>query len=62
MDLWRLRALVKHLNCEHLDDYKKAAVKESMIKKAEILLKGFKKHNNYAHLEEVQKYIDLCHN
>lgn len=62
MDLWRLRALVKHVNSEHLDNNKKTAVKESMIEKAEILLKGFKKHNNYVHLEEVQKYLDLCRN
>jgi glycosyltransferase involved in cell wall biosynthesis len=59
MDLWRLRALAKHINNEHLDDNKKSAVKESIIEKAEILLKGFKKHNNYAHLEEVEKYLKL---
>ncbi len=62
MDLWRLRALVKHINNEALDGSKKTALKESIVEKAEILLKGFKKHNNYVHLEEVQKYLDLCLN
>ncbi len=62
MDLWRLRALVKHINNETLDGSKQTALKESMIEKAEILLKGFQKHTNYVHLEEVQKYLDLCRN
>lgn len=60
MDLWRLRALAKHINSLHLDNSKKIALKESISEKAQILLKGFKKHNNYVHLEEVQNYLDLC--
>ncbi len=56
MDLWRLRALNKHLSNSELEEAKMSAVKRSMQEKSEILLKGFEKHKNYEHVEEVQGY------
>jgi glycosyltransferase involved in cell wall biosynthesis len=62
MDLWRLRALAKHLSDKTLDAEKRCALKKSMLEKCRILLKGFEKHKNFIHLEEVQKYKNFVEN
>lgn len=60
MDLWRLRALAKHIESSLLTTLQKEAVKESILEKSAILLKGFQKHQNNEHLEEVQNYQKRC--
>jgi glycosyltransferase involved in cell wall biosynthesis len=57
MDLWRLRALVKHLDSKHLTDEEKRALQKSLFQKIQILLKGFKKYPNPALEAEVSGYL-----
>lgn len=59
MDLWRVRALAKHLNNSHLSSYERLALQNSMKKKCEILLKGFQKHQNFENNNEVEKLLSL---
>ncbi|MEK6773970.1 MAG: glycosyltransferase family A protein [Bdellovibrionota bacterium] len=57
MDLWRVRALVKHINNQSLIPSEHAALKQSLKYKCEILLKGFEKHQNFENAEEVRRYF-----
>jgi len=59
MDLWRVRALAKHLKNSNLTAQEKLALQKSMKKKCEILLKGFQKHQNFENLSEVESYLAL---
>jgi glycosyltransferase involved in cell wall biosynthesis len=59
MDLWRVRALAKHLKNSNLTAQEKLALQKSMKKKCEILLKGFQKHQNFENLSEVENYLAL---
>ncbi len=54
MDLWRIRALAKHLNNQSLTANEQKALRESLMQKCEILMKGFEKHQNFEHLDEVR--------
>ncbi len=45
LDRFRVRALLKHLNSSFLNKKEKNATKLMLIKKTEILFKGYKKHN-----------------
>lgn len=58
MDLWRVRALAKHLKNQNLTTVEHLALRKSLRQKAVILLKGFEKHQNFEHVEEVQGHID----
>lgn len=57
MDLWRVRALAKHLNNSKLSESENLALRTSLKKKCEILLKGFKKHQNFENVNEVERYL-----
>lgn len=58
MDLWRARALVKHLKNIYLTADEKLALASSLKKKCEILLKGFNKHGNFENRLEIQSYLE----
>ncbi len=60
MDLWRVRALAKHLNSRKLSALQTQELIASLVQKSEILLKGFDKHQNDTHRAEIQKYLELA--
>ncbi len=57
MDLWRVRALAKHLGNQSLNSLDHLALRNSLKHKCEILLKGFKKHQNFENQAEVSSYL-----
>ena len=57
MDLWRVRALAKHLKNAKLSEPEKIALLTNMKKKCEILLKGFQKHQNFENVDEIESYL-----
>ncbi len=57
MDLWRVRALAKHLSSTVLTNDDKAALHLNLQKKADILLTGFKKYPNPELSFEVESYV-----
>lgn len=62
MDYWRVKALLPFLKDENLSVIEREKVKQTLIKKTGILLKGYKKHNNfknYAEIEEIYKSLKL---
>ena len=59
MDLWRARALAKHLNNPNISADEKLALHTSLKKKCEILLKGFAKHQNFENKSEIENYLAL---
>ena len=54
MDYWRVKALYLFLKDENLSTKEKEKVRQTLIKKTEILLKGYKKHNNFEHYDEIK--------
>ncbi len=60
MDLWRVRALVKHLENQNLSPIEHKALRNNLKNKCEILLKGFEKHQNFESLAEVRKHLSLA--
>lgn len=54
MDLWRVRSLKWILENEQLEENKAKKAREVGLKKSEILINGFQKHDNTEHLEETQ--------
>jgi len=59
MDLWRVRALAKHLKNSKLSVDENSALRTSLKKKCEILLKGFQKHQNFENVDEVERYLAI---
>ena len=59
MDLWRVRALGKHLKNANLAVNEKLTLHTSLKKKCEILLKGFKKHQKFENVDEVETYLAI---
>ncbi|MBC7421183.1 MAG: glycosyltransferase family 2 protein [Bdellovibrio sp.] len=59
MDLWRVRALAKHLKNASLSENEKLSLFTSLKKRCEILLKGFTKHQNFENVNEVESYLAL---
>ena len=57
MDLWRVRALASHLDSQHLSESESLKLREQIRIKSEVLLKGFLKHQNYTHINEVQDLL-----
>ncbi len=53
MDYWRVKALAEHLSSPHLSLSEHQALRQVLLKKGRILLKGYQKHNNMTHFEEV---------
>ncbi|MBY0385385.1 hypothetical protein K2X05_09520, partial [bacterium] len=58
MDLWRVRALAKHLNNTQLSESEKKSLHVNLVKKSQILLKGFEKHENLQHYEEIKSHLN----
>ena len=57
MDLWRVRALAKHIGHPLLAPHETHALERSLKSKAEILLMGFKKYPNPDAQREVESYL-----
>ncbi|MCB0406814.1 MAG: glycosyltransferase [Bdellovibrionales bacterium] len=55
IDYYRVRALGDILNSQHLSLQERLLVKETIQKKCEILLKGYERHENMNHYQEVQQ-------
>ena len=58
MDLWRVRALIKHLGSPNITDREHEVLCKSISDKCEILMNGFKKHGNFTHAEEIRGYLE----
>lgn len=57
MDYWRIKSLFMLYRQDDLLDSKKKLVKESLINKAEILMKGYLKHQNLEKIEEIKEIL-----
>ena len=55
MDYWRLKALYPYLKDKSLSLEERQEVQQVLINKAEILLKGYKKHKNFQNKKEVEE-------
>lgn len=53
MDYWRVRAMDSIFSSSHLDSEQRQAVAQTLLKKCEILIKGYQKHQNLTHLNEI---------
>lgn len=62
MDFWRLKALAFQLWNPFLTSDKKTLVAEAMIKKSEILLKGYEKHQNFENKNAVLELKEQAQN
>lgn len=58
MDLWRVRALIKHLGNQSLFMQEQVTLQKSIKEKCKILLKGFEKYKNYENVEEIKNYLN----
>jgi glycosyltransferase involved in cell wall biosynthesis len=56
MDLWRVRAMAKHLQNPHLHQDEQKTLRKNMEYKIQILLKGFEKHKNTQFVQEIRSY------
>jgi len=59
MDLWRVRSMKRMLNSELMKDDRLATIDE-LIRKSEILIQGYKKHENLGDLPEVESYLKFA--
>lgn len=59
MDLWRVRSMKRMLNSNLAGEDRLATVNE-LIRKAEILILGYKKHDNLGDLPEVESYLKFA--
>ena len=57
MDYWRVKSLMELKNSPNLNKDENKHLQESLRKRAEILLKGYKRHNNMTHYEEVKSIL-----
>lgn len=57
MDLYRVRALAKHIGNPALNSVEQAALLASLGEKSQILLKGFKKHGHLEKVAEIEKHL-----
>lgn len=55
MDYWRLKALYPYLTDKDLSLEERQEVQQVLISRAEILLKGYKRHKNFKNKTEVEK-------
>lgn len=60
MDLWRLRALKNYVSSQLINDTERQAVIHEIETKANILLNGFEKHQNFEYKDEVQSILKLA--
>ena len=59
MDYWRVKALKNYLNDEKLSIEERKTVKEVMLKKAKILLRGYDKYQNFKNKEEIGSILSF---
>ena len=55
MDYYRVKSLVRLFKETHLEEDEKKLVGETIKKKCDILLKGYKRHNNLQNYDEVKE-------
>lgn len=53
MDYWRVKSIQNILMEGNLNNAQRIAAKKELLVKSDILLKGYKKHNNPEHFEEI---------
>lgn len=58
MDYWRVKALVEQLSSQFLSAEEKTSCATTLQHKAEILLRGYQKYDNWTHYAEVKGYMD----
>ncbi len=58
MDYYRVKSIKWVLDHIDLNEHKQIRAKEVLIKKAEILLKGYKKHDNLDNYDEIRYILD----
>ena len=56
MDFWRVKSMMRILSSEEITGEKKDQVIKVALKKCEILLNGYKKHNNMNNYDEVDHW------
>lgn len=59
MDYWRVKSLIKIIISGNLDIHQKKIATVIAIKKCEILLNGYIKHQNLEHLQEVSSFLKI---
>ncbi|MDE0119077.1 MAG: glycosyltransferase family 2 protein [Bdellovibrionales bacterium] len=59
MDEWRVRAMASHLDNPSISKEEKQKLIDILNKKCQILLNGYKKHNNYKNTEEIKQIYNL---
>ena len=57
MDYWRVKSLAAMRGSSELSLEEREYLEKSLRKRAEILLKGYRKHNNMTHYEEIQHLL-----
>ena len=60
MDYWRVKSLKTYLQNDKLTTEERNKVKEVLIKKTQILLKGYDKYQNFKHKEEIENVLKLA--
>ena len=55
MDYFRVKSIHNLLKSSKIDGEDKQRAEEEIVRKADILLLGYKKHNNLEHFEEIKK-------
>lgn len=53
MDYWRIKSLVKLFQLSKCNEAQKELIKNVLLKKSELLLKNYLKHNNQEHFDEI---------
>lgn len=59
MDYWRVKALKNYINDERLSIEERKTVKEVMLKKAKILLRGYDRYQNFKNKKEIEDIL-IC--
>ena len=54
MDYWRVKALQAYLMDKSLSQKERQEVKQTLLNKSEVLLKGYKKHKNFKNYKEIE--------
>lgn len=62
MDYYRIKALIPFINSEENSAPARKYVAEAIIKKAGILIHGYRKHDNLENLNEVQTWLEDARN
>jgi glycosyltransferase involved in cell wall biosynthesis len=60
MDYWRIKSMHRLHSTRKLNAQERAALNLEIITKGEVLVKGYKKHNNTSNLAEVESIINFA--